>query len=66
MTNRARRLFPEMREKVVSDIVQGLKRKNKTIILVEHDMGLIREICDYVIVMNEGKLLAEGKPPRMF
>jgi len=54
-------LFPEMR-KVVSDIVQGLKRKNKTIILVEHDMGLIREICDYVIVMNEGKLLAEGKP----
>ncbi|OQA38983.1 MAG: Glutamine transport ATP-binding protein GlnQ [Parcubacteria group bacterium ADurb.Bin316] len=54
-------LFPEMR-KIVSDIVQGLKRKNKTIILVEHDMGLIREICDYVIVMNEGKLLAEGKP----
>lgn len=54
-------LFPEMR-KIVSRIIQELKRENKTVILVEHDMGLIRELCDYVFVMDEGKLLAEGKP----
>jgi branched-chain amino acid transport system ATP-binding protein len=54
-------LFPEMR-KIVVGIIQGLKRENKTVILIEHDMGLIRELCDYIFVMDEGKLLAEGKP----
>lgn len=54
-------LFPEMR-KVVSSIIQELKRKNKTVILIEHDIGLIRELCDHIFVMNEGRLLAEGKP----
>ena len=54
-------LSPEMR-KIVSIIVQELKQKNKTVILIEHDIGLIRELCDYIFVMNEGRLLAEGKP----
>ncbi len=54
-------LFPEMR-KVVSGIVKELKQEGKTVVLIEHDMGLIREICDYVFVMDEGRLLAEGKP----
>lgn len=54
-------LFPEMR-KIVSGIIRELKRENKSVILIEHDMGLIRELCDYVFVMDEGKLLDEGKP----
>jgi len=54
-------LFPEMR-KIVTAIIQELKQENKTVILIEHDMGLIRELCDYIFVMDEGKLLAEGKP----
>jgi branched-chain amino acid transport system ATP-binding protein len=54
-------LFPEMR-KIVADIIRELKQENKTVILIEHDMGLIRELCDYIFVMDEGKLLAEGKP----
>ena len=54
-------LFPEMR-KIVAGIIQELKQENKTVILIEHDMGLIRELCDYIFVMDEGKLLAEGTP----
>lgn len=54
-------LFPEMR-KVVSGIIRELKQESKTVILIEHDMGLIRELCDYIFVMDEGRLLAEGKP----
>ncbi len=57
-------LFPEMR-KVVSGIIQELKRENKTAVLIEHDMGLIRELCDYIFVMDEGKLLAAGKPEQV-
>lgn len=58
-------LFPEMR-KIVCDIIRELKQENKTVILVEHDIGLIRELCDQIFVMNEGKLLAEGKPENIF
>jgi hypothetical protein len=54
-------LFPEMR-KIISIIIQELKQKNKTVILIEHDMSIIRELCDYIFVINEGRLLAEGKP----
>ena len=54
-------LFPEM-VKIVSTIIQELKKEDKTIILIEHDMNLIRELSDYVFVMDGGKLLAEGKP----
>lgn len=54
-------LFPEMR-KIVSEIIRELKKENKTIILIEHDMGLIRDLCDHIFVLDEGKLLAEGIP----
>ena len=50
-------LFPEM-VKIVSTIIQELKKEDKTIILIEHDMNLIRELSDYVFVMDGGKLLA--------
>ncbi len=54
-------LFPEM-AKTVSAIMKELRAGDKTVILIEHDMALIRELCDHVIVMEAGKLLAEGKP----
>ena len=54
-------LFPEMK-KIVSGIVGELKQEGKTVILIEHNMDIIRSLCDYVFVMDEGKLLAEGKP----
>ncbi|MFA5876824.1 MAG: ABC transporter ATP-binding protein [Candidatus Paceibacterota bacterium] len=54
-------LFPEM-VKLVSGIMQELRETGKTVVLIEHDMALIRELCDHVIVLEAGKLLAEGKP----
>lgn len=54
-------LFPEMIKNVTS-ILKDLKDKGKTVILVEHNMEIIRELSDYCIVMDAGKLLAEGKP----
>lgn len=54
-------LFPEM-AKVISGILRELRDVGKTVILIEHDMGLIRNLCDHVFVMDSGKLLAEGKP----
>ncbi len=54
-------LFAEM-IKVIVKIIEELKQQGKTLVLIEHNMELIRELCDYLYVMDEGKLLAEGKP----
>ena len=54
-------LFPEM-VKQVSGIIKELRTEGKTIVLIEHDMAIIRELCDHVIVLDAGKLLADGKP----
>lgn len=54
-------LFPEMVQ-TIARIVQSLKVEGRTVVLIEHDMGVIRQLADHVIVMDEGKLLAEGEP----
>lgn len=54
-------LFPEM-IKVISSILKELRDKGKTVVLVEHNMELIRELSDRCVVMDSGELLAEGKP----
>jgi ABC-type branched-subunit amino acid transport system ATPase component len=54
-------LFPEMR-KIVISVILDLKQKGKTVVLVEHNMDIIRELCDHLIVLDSGKLLAQGKP----
>ncbi len=54
-------LFPEM-AKTVAKILQALRQAGKTVILVEHNMNLIRGLSDRVMVLDSGELLAEGKP----
>lgn len=54
-------LFPEIRERV-KKIIKDLSR---TIIIIEHDMNLIKEMADYALVLDAGKLLAEGAPARV-
>jgi ABC-type branched-subunit amino acid transport system ATPase component len=54
-------LFPQMVQ-TIAGIVRSLKEDGKTVVLIEHDMGVIRQLADHIIVMDEGKLLAEGEP----
>jgi len=54
-------LFPEM-IKIIVSAMKELRERGKTLILIEHNMDLIRELSDYVYVLDAGKLLAEGKP----
>jgi ABC-type branched-subunit amino acid transport system ATPase component len=39
-----------------------LKKEGKTILLIEHDMNFALSLADEVIVMDEGKVIAKGKP----
>ncbi len=54
-------LFKEM-IKIIAGIVKELKAAGKTVILIEHNMDLIRELSDHVVVMDAGALLADGEP----
>jgi branched-chain amino acid transport system ATP-binding protein len=40
----------------------GLRDSGKTVIFVEHDMDVVQEISDWVIVLAEGRVIAEGPP----
>ncbi|MFC7432344.1 MULTISPECIES: ABC transporter ATP-binding protein [unclassified Agrococcus] len=44
------------------DHVLGLKEEGMSVLFVEHDMHMVRHISDWVIVMAEGKVVAEGPP----
>lgn len=57
-------LFPEMIKKI-EEIIQNLKQEGKSIVLVEHNMAIIRRLCDHLIVMDAGKLLALGHPEKV-
>lgn len=52
-------LFPEMIERVKKIILEE-KNMKKSIVLIEHDMSVIRELCDRIIVLDAGKVIAEG------
>ena len=44
------------------DHILDLKTQGMTVLFVEHDMQMVRHIADWVIVMAEGKIVAEGPP----
>ena len=54
-------LFPGMVD-VVSSVIKELRDEGNIVILIEHNMNLIREMSDFVFVLNAGKLLAKGSP----
>jgi ABC-type branched-subunit amino acid transport system ATPase component len=42
--------------------VKGLRDEGMTVIFVEHDMDVVMDISDWVVVMAEGRIIAEGPP----
>ena len=48
---------------VILDLITGLKADPaKTILLVEHKMDVIRSLADRIIVLHNGRLVADGEP----
>ena len=42
--------------------IQSLRDEGMTVLFVEHDMHVVRHISDWVVVMAEGQIVAEGTP----
>jgi len=55
-----------MGEQETFDIIQLIRRLHKdhklTIVLIEHDMRVVFHLADRIMVLDQGKFLAEGKP----
>lgn len=46
----------------LSGLIRNIREMGITILLVEHDMSLVMDICDEVVVLNFGRKIAEGPP----
>jgi len=42
--------------------IESLRDEGTTVLFVEHDMHMVRHISDWVVVMAEGRIVAEGPP----
>ncbi len=45
--------------------IRGLRDEGMTVLFVEHDMDMVHDISDWVIVMAEGLIIAEGTPDQI-
>jgi len=55
---------PALTESLLDHILD-LKEEGMTVLFVEHDMHMVRHIADWVIVMAEGAVVAEGPPDQV-
>ena len=58
-------LDPEMIAEVL-DVMIDLARSGMTMIVVTHEMGFAREVADRLMMFDEGKIVEEGTPDKMF
>jgi branched-chain amino acid transport system ATP-binding protein len=52
---------PALKQSLLEHIKE-LRNQGKTVLFVEHDMDMVHEISDWVIVMSQGEIIAEGTP----
>ncbi len=55
---------PKLRNSI-SRILKDLRKKGETVLIIEHDMEFVLNIADNVIVMDEGKVIAQGTPEQI-
>jgi len=46
----------------LADVVRAVRAAGGTVLLVEHNFSLVRALADHVVVLSQGRLVAEGAP----
>src|SRR5690606_6817346 len=52
-------------KQALADVLRQLKSEGMSILLVEHDMDLVMQVCDHLVVMEFGTLLTQGTPEQI-
>jgi len=58
-------LDPEMIREVL-DVMRKLAEEGMTMIVVTHEMGFAREVCDRIVFIDAGEIVEEGPPDEFF
>ena len=58
-------LDPEMIREVL-DVMRDLARGGMTMVVVTHEMGFAREVCDRLVFIDEGRIVEQGPPAEFF
>ena len=57
-------IAPEMTERLL-EVIRGLPGKGKSVVLIEHNLDAVTQVCDRVIFMDAGAKLSEGTPAQV-
>ena len=52
-------------KQALGDVLRQLRAEGMSILLVEHDMDLVMDVCDHLVVMEFGTRLTEGTPEQV-
>ncbi len=54
--------FNPREKRSLSDLIRKVRDSGYTVLLIEHDMGLVMRVCDRIMVLDFGVKIAEGRP----
>jgi ABC-type branched-subunit amino acid transport system ATPase component len=54
-------VHPEMIQQILG-LLRQLREQGKLVIFIEHDIAAVRQVADLVVVMDEGRVIAQGAP----
>jgi len=49
----------------LNDHIRNLRDEGMTVLFIEHDMDMVHDLSDWVVVMSEGRIIAEGTPEQI-
>jgi branched-chain amino acid transport system ATP-binding protein len=49
----------------IADLVRRLREEGRAVVLIEHDLGTVFSLCERLVVLDGGRVVADGEPERV-